>query len=80
VPNAPPNPEKRASPKTLRPVPKYVSTPQAARALGVSVRSFQRWMKLGLIEPDHRTPGGHGRWDVERLREEMRNPSRFREA
>ncbi|AEA27944.1 regulatory protein MerR [Pseudonocardia dioxanivorans CB1190] len=50
----------------------YVSTGEAARALGVSMRSLQQWAKDGLIEPDFRTVGGHMRWDVERVRAELR--------
>lgn len=56
----------------------YVSTGQAAKALGVDRTTLQRWAKKGLLRPHLRTPGGHYRWDVERLREELRNPSRFR--
>lgn len=54
----------------------YVSTGQAAKALGVSIRSLQQWAKDGLIEPDHYTPGGHMRWDVERVRSEIRRKVR----
>lgn len=50
----------------------FVTTGQAAKALGVSTRSLQQWAKDGLIQPDHITPGGHMRWDVERVRAEMR--------
>lgn len=56
----------------------YVTTGQAARALGISVRAMQMWVEKGLIQPDYRTPGGHMRWDVERLKDEFRNPSRRR--
>lgn len=56
----------------------YVTTGEAARLLGISIRSLQQWVKDGLIEPDHWTPGGHMRWDVDRLRAELRNPSQFR--
>lgn len=49
----------------------FVTTTQAARELGVGVRSLQRWTAAGLIEPDFRTPGGHARWDVARLRGEL---------
>ncbi len=49
----------------------YVSTTQAAKAVGVSVRSLQRWVADGQLEPDFLTPGGHARWDVERLRREL---------
>lgn len=56
----------------------YVTTGEAARLLGISIRSLQQWVKDGLIKPDHWTAGGHMRWDVERLRGELRNPSQFR--
>lgn len=50
----------------------YVSTGEAAKALGVSIRSLQQWAKDGLIEPDFRTAGGHMRWDVDRVRADLR--------
>lgn len=56
----------------------YVTTGEAARLLGVSIRSLQQWVKDGKVTPDFVTPGGHARWDVDRLRAELRNPSRFR--
>lgn len=56
----------------------YVPTGVAAKLLGVSIRSLQQWVKDGKLQPDYVTPGGHMRWDVERLREELRNPSRYR--
>lgn len=56
----------------------YVTTGQAAKILGVSIRSLQQWVYDGQIQPDYRTPGGHMRWDVDRLRGELRNPSRYR--
>jgi DNA-binding transcriptional MerR regulator len=49
-----------------------VTTKQAADELGVSARSLSRWAKDGTLEPDLTTPGGHYRWDVERLRAELR--------
>ena len=58
------------------PVVPYVTTTQAAKELGVGVRSLQRWVAAGLIEPDFRTAGGHGRWDVDRLRGELRRIAR----
>ncbi len=56
----------------------YVSTGQAAKALGVDRSTLLRWAKKGLLKPPLRTPGGHYRWDVDKLRDELRNPSRWR--
>jgi DNA-binding transcriptional MerR regulator len=43
---------------------------EAARIIGVSVDSLRRWEKQGLITSE-RTAGGHRRYDVARLREEI---------
>lgn len=53
----------------VRPV--FITPGQAARRLGVSVRSMQNWTKAGQIAPDWRTPGGHMRWDVQRVLREL---------
>jgi len=46
---------------------RLVSTGEAARRLGVNLRTLQRWASDGLITPDWITPGGHMRWNVDRL-------------
>lgn len=46
-------------------------TPDAAKALGLSARTLQRYVKDGLITPDLRLPSGKYRWDVARLREQI---------
>lgn len=51
---------------------RLVTTGQAAKELGVTRRSIVRWVRRGELEPDYVTPGGHYRWDVERLRAEVR--------
>jgi DNA-binding transcriptional MerR regulator len=48
-----------------------VTTPEAARQLGISARTIQRYVQAGLITPDLRLPSGRYRWDVERLREQI---------
>ncbi len=53
------------------PKPTLVTTPEAARQLGVSARTLQRYVLAGLITPDLRLPSGRYRWDVERLREQI---------
>jgi len=50
-----------------------VPTPEAARALGISARTLQRYVTQGLITPDLRLPSGHYRWDVARLRDQINN-------
>jgi excisionase family DNA binding protein len=48
----------------------WLSPSQAADRLGVSTRTFRRYVAAGLIAPVHRTHGGHGRFDpddVDRL-------------
>jgi DNA-binding transcriptional MerR regulator len=52
---------------------KLVSTSEAAAELGVSVRTLQQWRHDGTVLPDVVTPGGHARWDVERLRRDLRD-------
>jgi DNA-binding transcriptional MerR regulator len=49
-----------------------VSSTELARVLGLSPRSIQRYVTAGLIEPEFVTPGGHYRWDVEKVREQLR--------
>ena len=49
----------------------YVSTGEAARAVGVPHSSLVRWAKAGLVTYKRRTPGGHYQWDVEQLRREL---------
>lgn len=52
-------------------MPDYVPTGEAARQLGMHIRTLQRWVRDGEIEPHSTTPGGHPRWDVARLQDEL---------
>ena len=52
-----------------------VPTPDAARALGISARTVQRYVAAGLITPDLTLAGRGGRreyrWDVAKLRDQI---------
>lgn len=54
----------------------YVSTGEAAKAIGVDRRTLQRWAAEGAVEPALVTNGGHQRWDVEDLKEQLRRNRR----
>lgn len=53
--------------------PKLVSTGTAAKELGVDRVTLARWWRTGLVEPEFVTAGGHARWDVEKLRRQIRD-------
>lgn len=49
-----------------------VPTGIAAKAIGVSRGTLARWWSEGTVAPALVTPGGHARWDIEDLREQLR--------
>ncbi|ATE52099.1 MerR family transcriptional regulator [Actinosynnema pretiosum] len=49
-----------------------VPTGVAAKALGVDRATLVRWWQQGLVTPTLVTAGGHGRWDLDELREQLR--------
>ncbi len=48
-----------------------VTTPEAARQLGISARTLQRYVNAGWITPELTLPSGRYRWDVARLRDQI---------
>lgn len=48
-----------------------VPTPEAAKALGVSPRTLQRYVRAGLVTPEITLPSGQYRWNVEKLRRQI---------
>ncbi|MGH3936619.1 MAG: MerR family transcriptional regulator [Pseudonocardiaceae bacterium] len=54
----------------------HVTTGQLAEALGVSRSAILKWHRAGLVTPELVTPGGHLRWDVDRVREQLRQQRR----
>lgn len=57
-----------------------VSSIELAKELGVSHRSVQRWIKDGKITWEHRTPGGHYRFDPDKVREALQKDSQRRDS
>jgi DNA-binding transcriptional MerR regulator len=51
---------------------RLVGSGEAAKAVGVHVRTLQDWAKAGLVTPAGKTAGGHARWDVDDLRAQLR--------
>lgn len=58
---------------TVTPVPPsdLVTTPDAARALGISSRTLQRYVSKGVVTPEITLPSGQYRWDVAKLRAQI---------
>ena len=52
--------------------PRLVPTSVLARVLGLSDRTIQRYRQLGVLKPDVVSPGGHARWNVEKVRQRLR--------
>jgi excisionase family DNA binding protein len=53
----------------------YVTTGEAAKAIGVGHMTLLRWMKAGHVTPAAKTPGGQYRWDLDDLRRQLRETS-----
>lgn len=49
-----------------------VTTGIAARDLGVTRTTLGRWAAAGLVTPARRTAGGHLRWDLPTLRQQVK--------
>jgi DNA-binding transcriptional MerR regulator len=54
---------------------RYITTGDAARALGISSATLTRWTAAGIVTPAERTAGGHFRWDMTSLRAQLRRRS-----
>src|ERR1700733_3368101 len=55
---------------------RFITTGVAAHELGVSTATLTRWAAAGVITPAERTAGGHYRWDLPVLREQVRRLGR----
>lgn len=54
-----------------RPAP-LVGTAAAAKSLGITSRTLQRYVSDGLVEPELTLPSGQYRWDVVKLRAQIK--------
>ncbi|MGO9079046.1 MAG: MerR family DNA-binding transcriptional regulator [Streptosporangiaceae bacterium] len=48
-----------------------VGTGEAAAALDVTRNTLNRWARGGIVTPASTTAGGHRRWNLARLREQI---------
>ena len=53
----------------------YVTSREAAEAVGVGLSTLQAWAARGIVTPAWRTPGGQARWDVDDLRRQLKMPA-----
>jgi len=51
---------------------RLVTTSELARAIGLSGRTIQRYRTEGIITPVVVSKGGHARWDVEQVIEDLK--------
>jgi DNA-binding transcriptional MerR regulator len=51
---------------------RLIRTAEAARAIGVSPATLRRWARAGIVTPEIRTAGGQDRWDLEKLKAQVR--------
>lgn len=50
---------------------RLLTTAAAAAALDVHAGTLTRWAREGIVTPENRTAGGHARWDLDKLREQI---------
>jgi len=50
---------------------RYLTTTQAAKALGLASSTLRRWAQNGHVQPAFTTVGNRYRWDLEDLRRQL---------
>ncbi len=50
---------------------KLLTTGAAAHVVGVDPSTLSRWAQSGTVVPPGRTAGGHLRWDLDQLRNQL---------
>lgn len=51
---------------------RLVTSGELAEELGISARTVSRYVREGLLTPTETNLGGHYRWDVNQVREQIR--------
>lgn len=51
---------------------RLLTTGEAAKALSIDRSTLARWQREGIVEPEFVTAGGHARWDLEKLKAQIR--------
>lgn len=59
----------------LNPLPDFLTTSEIAKAFGLAASTIRHYRAEGKITPSTQTPGGHARWDLEKVREELSQPA-----
>jgi excisionase family DNA binding protein len=54
--------------------PKFLTTAQAAREIGVGKTTLNSWARQGIVTPAWTTPGGQYRWKLDDLRRQLKVP------
>lgn len=49
-----------------------ISTGEAAKTIGVHATTLLRWWQDGKVIPAYVTPGKHARWDLDDLRDQLK--------
>lgn len=56
----------------MSPRRRLLTSSQLADELGLSRQTIARYAKKGLLTPEFVTPGGQYRWDLEKVKTELR--------
>ncbi|PKW13132.1 MerR family DNA-binding transcriptional regulator [Saccharopolyspora spinosa] len=51
---------------------RLLTSGELARELGISPRTVARYVRLNLLTPTETTLGGHYRWDLDEVREQIK--------
>ncbi|GGJ01543.1 hypothetical protein GCM10011581_43430 [Saccharopolyspora subtropica] len=59
---------------------RLVSSSEVARELGVTRQTVARWVRQGIITPAAVTAGGQARFDVDQVKQQLREHGRKQRA